>query len=256
MTFARIAPAALILVAACSVLPIGGSLPVAGREFLSTSVMVRGVNRPLVGDTRIRIGFTDDGMISASAGCNLFGGAYRIDGGVLVVTGGATTEMGCQPALQAQDDWLFALLGAQPTLTLTGDELILEEGDTIITLLDREVADPDLSLVGPTWTVTSIIAGDAVSSVPEGVVATFIFTEGGLVVVNTGCNSGSGAVAVQSNTLRFGAIALTERACEGPAGDMERAVLMVLHSDVVRFQIEARSLELTIGDYGLQLAGS
>ena len=72
----------------------------------------------------------------------------------------------------------------------SGDELVLEDGATVITLLDREVADPDLPLVGPVWTVTAIITGDAVSSVPEGVIATLVFTDDGLVMVNTGCNSG------------------------------------------------------------------
>ena len=255
MTISRIALPAVLLVAGCDLLPVGGTPAVEGREFLSTAVTEGSVARPLVADTRIRIGFAD-GTISASAGCNLLGATYRIDGGVLVATDGAMTEMGCEPALHDQDEWLFAFLGAQPLLTLSGDELILEEGDTVIALLDREAADPDLPLVGPTWMVTSVITGDAVASVAVGVVATLVFTQDGLVMVSAGCNMGSGSVEVVGDTLRFAAIALTERACEGPAADMERAVLMVLRSDVVRYEIDARSMVLSIGDRGLQLDGS
>lgn len=255
MTISRIALPALLLVAGCNALPFGGAPEVAGREFLSTSVTVGGVDRPLVGETRIRIGFGEDD-ISASAGCNSFGATYRIDGGVLAISDGATTEMGCELALMNQDTWLFAFLGAQPTVALAGDELVLEEGDAVIALLDRDVADPDLPLIGPTWTVTSVIDGGGVKTVPEGVVATLAFTEEGLVLVSTGCNSGSGAYQVVSDTIRFGGIALTEMACEGAAGEMESAVLMVLEADVVRYEIDAQSMTLSIGDHGLQLAGN
>jgi heat shock protein HslJ len=256
MTFSRIALSALLVVAGCSLLPGSGTPDVAGREFLSTSVTVGGADRPLVDGTQIRLRFGDDGTIGANAGCNHFGAMYRIDGGVLAVSDGAMTEMGCDPARHAQDEWLFALLGAQPLLTLSGDELTLEEGDTVITLVDREVADPDLELVGPLWTVTSIIAGDAVASVPEGVVATLTFSEEGLVAVDTGCNTGNGTFEAKTDTIRFGPVALTRVACTGPANDMEVAMVRILSADVVRYEIDASSMTLSDADHGLQLSGT
>lgn len=258
MTFARIAPMALVvaLVTACSLLPGSGTPEVAGREFLSTSVTVGGVEEPLVAGTQIRLGFGEDDMLAAHAGCNHFGARYRIDGGVLAITGGAMTEMGCEPALMEQDEWLFAFLGAQPLIRLSGDELVLEEGDTVITLLDREIADPDLPLVGPVWTVTAVIEGDAVASVPEDVQATLMFTEDGLVMVTTGCNSGSGGVEIRSTTILFGDIAMTRMACSGPAGEMEQAMLTILSADVVRYEVDASVLDLSIAGFGLQLTGS
>ena len=91
------------------------------------------------------------------------------------------TEMGCDPALHDQDEWLSQFLGSDPQIALDGDELTLTSGGVTITLLDREVADPDLPLVGTTWTVTSIISGDAVSTVPDGAEATFEFADDGTV---------------------------------------------------------------------------
>jgi heat shock protein HslJ len=164
--------------------------------------------------------------------------------------------MGCEPELMAQDDWFFAFLGSQPLIRLDGDELQLEDGDTIITLLDREVADPDLPLIGPVWTVTAIIEGDAVASVPAEVVATMVFTDDSLVMVNTGCNSGNGGVDILADTIRFGDIALTRMACEGAAADMEQAMLTVMSADVVRYEVDASTLELSIAGFGLQLTGS
>lgn len=258
MTIARIAVIVLLLGGAgCNLLPGGGSLAVAGRDFLSTSVTEGGIESPLVAGTQIRISFTAEGnMLSASAGCNQFGALYRIDGGVLAITDGIVTEMGCEPALAAQDEWLFQLLGAQPLLTLDGDELMVEEGETVITLLDREVAEPDLPLIGPVWTVTSVVTGDAVQSAPEGVLATMVFTDEGQVTVNTGCNTGSGSVEIRTNTISFGDIALTRMACEGAAAEMERTMLQVLGADVVRYAVDASQLELSIGGSGLQLSGS
>jgi heat shock protein HslJ len=258
MTIARIAQAALVaaLLAACNLLPGGGAPDVAGRSFLSTDVTVGGVDQPLVDGTRIRLSFDDAGMLAAHAGCNHFGAVYRIDGGVLAITDGAMTEMGCEPELMAQDDWFFAFLGSQPLIRLDGDELQLEDGDTIITLLDREVADPDLPLIGPVWTVTAIIEGDAVASVPAEVVATMVFTDDSLVMVNTGCNSGNGGVDILADTIRFGDIALTRMACEGAAADMEQAMLTVMSADVVRYEVDASTLELSIAGFGLQLTGS
>jgi heat shock protein HslJ len=244
------------VLAGCSVLPGGGNPDVAGREFLSTSVTVGGVEEPLVAGTRLRLGFDTDGMLAAHAGCNHFGAIYRIEDGVLAITEGAMTEMACEPALMEQDDWIFAFLGSQPFIRLTGNELELEDGDTLITLLDREVADPDLPLIGPVWTVTAIVDNDAVSSVPEGVVASLVFTDEGLVMVQTGCNSGSGGVEIRASTILFGDIALTRMACEGPAADMEEAMLAVLTADVVRYEIDASLLDLSIAGFGLQLTGS
>ena len=259
MTISRMGSAVLLVVvtAACGIVPgLGGSPDLAGRDFVSTSVTVGGVDFALVEGTQIRIGFSDEGMMTANAGCNHFGAMYRIDGGVLAITEGAMTEMACQPELEEQDQWLFAFLGSQPLISTEGDELVLEDDETIITLLDREVADPDLPLVGPVWTVTALVSGDAVSSVPEGVTATIVFTEDGLVMVNTGCNSGNGAADIRQVTIRFGDIALTRMACEGAPAQMEAAILRILRADVVGYTVDASMLELSIAGYGLQLTGS
>jgi heat shock protein HslJ len=258
MTFSRLGRAALLvgLVSGCSLVPGGGSPEVAGREFLSTSVTVGGVEDPLVDGTQLRLAFEEDALLAAHAGCNHFGARYRIEGGVLGITEGAMTEMACDPPRMEQDEWIFAFLGSQPLIRLTGNELELEDGDTLITLLDREVADPDLPLIGPVWTVSAVIEGDAVSSVPEEVRATLVFTESGLVMVTTGCNSGQGGVEIRPTTILFGDIALTRMACEGAAGEMEQAMLTVLSADVVRYEVDASILDLSIAGFGLQLTGS
>jgi len=226
-----------------------------GRVFLSTSVMQDGAVRPLVAGTRIRLGF-GDGRLNASAGCNTTGGTVRTDAGVLVLDGGAMTEMGCDEARHAQDTWLFDFLAGRPTVRLSGNELELDGGGTVVRLIDREIAEPDLEPTGTLWTVDSIIAGDTVSSVPAGVTATVRLLPGGDLALDTGCNTGGGRFAIDGDTIRFSDIGLTKRACDGPVGVMEGAVLAVVGAEAVTWTIDANALTLQAGPAGLILRGA
>ena len=213
-----------------------------------------GADRPLVDGTQIRLSFTD-GQLGASAGCNTMGGAYRVEDGRLIVEGGGMTEMGCDEERHAQDDWLFGFIGSQPSLAQEGDKLTLTSGETVIALQDSEVAEPDLPLTGTTWTVDSIITGDAVSSVPNGATATLVFTDDGRLEVDNGCNSGGGTYEVTDGTLRVGELMTTLRACDAPAAQLESAVMSVLNAEEIEYAIDAGSLTLMAGDQGLGLRG-
>lgn len=242
-----------LIMASCS---FGGQPPTLdGREFLSTAVMLDDEPLALVDGTRIRLSFAG-GQVSAQAGCNTMFGAYRMDGSTLVVDGVGMTEMGCDPDLHAQDEWLGDLLAARPNLTLATNDLTLTSGDTVVSLLDREVADPDLGLVGPLWTVDSIINGDAVSSTPPETTATVRFRADGTVEVNFGCNTGGGHYAVDGTTLRIFDLVQTEMACSDARGALEAAVGAVLSAGQLTWQVEASRLTLTAGDNGLGLLGS
>ena len=245
----------LLLLAACTAAPGATGDSLDGHEFLSTAVTEDGADKALADGTRIRIGF-EDGQVSANAGCNTMGGAYRLDGNTLVFEGGGMTEMGCDEELHAQDEWLMTFLGSRPTLARSGTDLTLSADRTVLTLIDSEVAEPDLPLTGPTWTVETIITGDAASSVPNGAVATMTFGDDGHVEVNTGCNEGGGRFEVSGDTLRFVDVAITEMACEGPGGELEAAVLPVLSAEGLEWTVDAGSLTLMAGDRGLVLRGS
>jgi heat shock protein HslJ len=225
--------------------------PLDGKVYISVDL----TGATLVPGTTIRLAL-QDGQLTAQAGCNTMSGGYSVVDGKLVADGPwATTEIGCDPARQAQDQWLANFLSSGPTVDAEDDRVTLTSGDAAIELLDREVAEPDLQLGGQTWTLNSIITGDAVSSVPAGVTATLEFNDDGTVAFQSGCNSGGGSYAVEGTTVTFSNLVTTEMACADPQSEVEAAFLAVLGADVNEFTIESDQLTLTAGDSGLQFVG-
>ncbi len=226
-----------------------------GRTFLSTEVTENGAPRQLVEGTRIRLRF-EERSLNANAGCNHLSGEYTVDGTALVVGQLAMTEMACLPAARAeQDTWLAALLSSRPTVTVRGDTLVLSGESIEVTLLDREVADPDRALVGPRWRVESVIRGDAASSTPGGTEAHFTFTADGRVSGSTGCNRFTGAYEAAADTIAFSQVAMTKMACSGEVNALEMAVTVLFDGRPVAYRIEANQMTLTYvdGTGGLQL---
>jgi heat shock protein HslJ len=225
----------------------GGSLE--KRTFLSTSSKPRS----LLPGTRIWLSFPEKGQIAAQAGCNHLFGKLAFDADKLVVTEMGGTDMGCEQPRMEQDQWLTTFLTSRPTWKLNGDELTLTSGETQLKLLDRLVADPDRQLVGPKWTVESLLDGEGASSVPSGVIAVLSFSADGKVSGTTGCNLLNGDARVNGDKLTFGALMTTKRLCTEPAGPVEGHVLGVLDGEVT-WRIEADKLILTHpSGRGLQL---
>jgi heat shock protein HslJ len=156
----------LLVLAGCSVAsaPMSpsasapGSLD--GRTFVSTMV----TGHDLVPKTTVRLSFKD-GRLGANAGCNQIGGAYTIATDRLTLDSMMSTEMGCDPALMAQDGWLSTFLTGA-SVAIAGNTLTLVNVGVTMNLTDRRVADSDRSLVGTHWVVDGIVAGDASQACP------------------------------------------------------------------------------------------
>lgn len=232
----------------------------AGRVFVSTSVTENGMPRALVDGQPLSLSFDDASRLGASAGCNSLDAQYEVTGDVLALSDAAMTLIGCEGDLPAQEDWYFDFLQSAPTLELDGDVLVLEGGDTRIEYLDREIATPDLALVGPTWTVDTLIDGDIAGSAFWADPATFVFNADGTVDVFAGCNSGSGTYAVAGSTITFADVAFTEIACDDPDGIitmLEEHVIAVVHGpQPLEWEVSVSRLWLEGGDLGLGLVGS
>jgi heat shock protein HslJ len=239
-----------------------------GRVFLAETVS-GDPPPPLVGDTRMRLGFKAGMELDARAGCNEWGGSYVIeddedaDTDTLVVTDTSQGTIGCEPELHAQDDWYFAFLESGPSFEHRGDLLVLERDATRIQYRDETAATPNLELVGPTWTVDAISRGTVVVRSDWAMPATLEFGQSGTVVIDTGCNTGSGNYQSRITTLSFSTVAVTSHACEGdPAildddpASLEATVLDLLRSgSAVTWRLTGNRLWLEGSSLGLELVG-
>jgi heat shock protein HslJ len=196
----------------------------------------------------------DNGQLGIRAGCNVMGGAWQVGAdGALTVGMMSMTEMACEEPLMAQDTFISVFVDGT-TLIIDGDTLTLAKDGVTLTALDEAVANPDLPIEGTTWTVDGLITGQAVSSMPAGVVASFVISNGA-ISLNAGCNTGKGSVSIVDNALEFGPIGLTKMGCKGDAMAVEQHLVGVLSGDV-RFEIKGDSLTLAGANGGLTAKGS
>jgi heat shock protein HslJ len=221
-----------------------------GRTFRGTDVF----GHDLVDGTEVSLTF-EDGALSTNAGCNTSGGAYSLDDGVLRSEGDwFSTAMGCTPELEAQDQWLSYLLVDGVVVSLDGDALTLTSADGGDVTMTLHSGDGDLaSVTGTTWMLSTIVSGDAASSVPAGVEQpTLRIGENGMAELFAGCNRGGAAVGTTTTesgeALSVGPIRLTKMACGDDAMSVEATVLRVLEAQPT-FTISAdRGLTLTAPD--------
>jgi heat shock protein HslJ len=203
----------------------GSPTSLQGKSYLSTTVTESGKPKQLAPNTLIQLQFTDDGRLTATAGCNSMGAdKVSTSGGKLGVKELATTDMGCDAPRQAQDTWLSKVLTSEPTWKLTADKLELTSGTTVISLVDKATAVPDLALDGTKWTLETVSTGETAShSIVAG--KAYFTISGERVTGSTGCNAFQGVVARTGNKLTFGELVSTQRACLGETAVLEKTFL-------------------------------
>lgn len=223
--------------------PGGAASDLNGKTYLSTGIQ----GATLISGTQIRLAFKD-GDLSANGGCNAMGGTYSITGDQLSATQMSMTDMACDEPRMKQDEWLARLL-SRATISLAGDTLTMTAGTVRLTLTDKEIATPDLPILGTRWILDGIVSGDAASSVPAGATASIRIAEG-RVDVQVGCSTGTATVELKADALTFGPIGLTKKGCEPELMAVERAVTTVL-AGTVGYTIDADVLTIDTGNAGL-----
>ena len=227
----------------------------AGRTFLSTSVVENGKPRPLLPHTQARVQFTTNGRISWEAGCNssetsVATADHRLSLGTEITS----TLMGCLGGRQEQDGWLGGVLSDKPTWKLDGSKLVLTTSSTTISLVDKQAVTPVPALDGTKWKLTTAVTGETASH-QAGFDKVWLTLNGERVTGSTGCNEFQGTVARSTGKLTFGELATTRRACTGDPARVESLVLKGLKGDVT-YRIDGSTLTLRTAGNGLDFTAT
>ncbi|MEV0289918.1 MULTISPECIES: META domain-containing protein [unclassified Kribbella] len=229
-----------------------------GKAYLSTAVTEDGEPKQLVPKTRIRLQFARvpnknaDGprvydVVRAHVGCNRMGTAVAagelLADGSLWIDGLGGTQVGCQPPLRDQEEWLKTFLTSKPSWRLNGDELTLTSGGTTITLLDRKVAEPDFPLDGIRWEVVTTITNADVRHHRYHAEQAWITLDGERLTGWTGCNELSGTITRNNTELSFSDVATTAHTCTSETAEVQAAMLATL-GPAVSYTIDYNQLTL------------
>lgn len=182
--------------------PDPGAAPTApgaldGRTFLADGLGVDGVVRPAVAGTRLSMRF-ERAQVSVYADCNASTGTYRIGDGRLVLIDLMRTEMACPAELHAQDELLTELVVGWPAVTLEGDRLVLTSDRIRFEDIDREVADPDRTLVGTTWAYNGTFEPPVARFGP---LRSVVVSAADATVAVSGCRAVAGTYTVEGDQL-------------------------------------------------------
>ncbi|MBN7770296.1 META domain-containing protein [Marinobacter daepoensis] len=115
-----------------------GQMSLAGSQWLVEEI----AGEPLVAESQVTIGFTDEGRVFGSSSCNRYNGGWHVQGEELTFSQMATTRMACPGTLMQQEDRFLKLLGDVHRYQVTSDGQLVLETDDGITILATPSSDP------------------------------------------------------------------------------------------------------------------
>lgn len=182
------------------------------------------------------------------AACNSYGGTVSIDGSSFALGDVAWTEMGCEPAAMESEQAFLAALMLVDTISVEGDTLTLSGGGAEL-VFTRDAPIEDAALVGVTWTLDTLIEGEAASTT-MGETATLELGSDGAIVATTGCRELTGEYVVNGSEVIVTSASMAGE-CPDDLADQDDLVVTVL-TDGFTVQIEGQRLTLTsMGGDGL-----
>ena len=104
----------------CTTAAAGGGSPMVGTQWRLTAIDGIAPEKP----EGARLTF-DRARFSASAGCNMIGGEYRLEGGRMIAGSIMATEMFCEGQIMNQELAVNALLAGAPQIARQGERLRL-----------------------------------------------------------------------------------------------------------------------------------
>jgi heat shock protein HslJ len=238
---------AVILAACASPASQTGGGDLTGKIWALTEL----TGKPPVAGTGISAGFSADGKVSGSAGCNRYTGTYTTSGNSITFSSPmATTMMMCDAPVMEQESAYLKALGEAKTYAVKGDQLTLTgANNTSLVVYKAQTQD----LAGTSWEAGNFNNGkQAVVGVITDTTLTADFGKDGILSGKSGCNTYTGNYKTNGNQITIGPLASTMMACDQPTGVMEQeAQYLAALQSAATYQIEGNVLELRTKDDAL-----
>ena len=227
--------------------PAADSLP--GTRWVVTGFTVDGTGGVLPAGVRLTLDFNDAGGVGGTAGCNSYFGTVAFTAGGIAITGIGSTEMACDAAVMEREARFLAVLGRVGAFVLEDGHLSLTgDGGAVSIDLVPFVPEADRPLAGTTWRLTTLIDGDAASSIFAGTEPTLVVDDlAGRISGSTGCNQFGGPATFREQTVEIGDLVSTQMACDPAVMDQEAFVFEVL-GGAATWEIEGTTLRITAAD--------
>jgi len=197
--------------------------------------------------------FSADGTLTGSGGCNQYSAGYTLQGNQVGISLPASTMMACETGMEQEQEFLAVLQNSSNyRLGLGALDITTADGSKMLRFSAKH-----LPLENVRWNLASI---DGVL-VPEGVVATVLFTPAGhpanqgelnSITGGGGCNTFIGSYELMGETFTAGPFSVTQMACDEPVMQVEQGFLAGLES-AQNYQIALNQLIITTTNGSLLL---
>jgi heat shock protein HslJ len=219
------------------------AVPLETTFWVCAQISADGELTDVLGDSFIDL-YLQNGQATGSSGCNRYNGAYAVDGDSITIGPLMSTLIACEEPLMEQEQAFLAALEAAEAYSIEGETLTLSGADGAALAVFEADTTP---LTGSEWMSTGYNNGaQAVVSPILETTMTIQFTEDGTAKGSSGCNTYSMTYETdEAGGMTFGAISVTEMACEDPPGVMEQERLFLeALSEVATYELQGDLLTL------------
>ncbi len=197
-------------------------------------------------DTTITANFSEDGVLSGSAGCNSYSGSYESEDNNITIGNIANTEMFCMSPEGIMEQEMQYLTALQNAAVYRIDGTILEIRDANGAGVAYYEATEPVTLAGKTWNLLfhNNGQGGMVSTI-TGTQITAVFDDEGNLAGSAGCNNYTAAYQSDDEKIQIGPAITTRMFCAEPEGIMQQEgqYLAALENAGV-YLIEGNKLEI------------
>lgn len=190
---------------------------------------------------------------SGTSACNLYGGRVDVAGDQVTFSEVAGTEMACEPDVMDLEQRYVAALLAVDRGTRDADGLTLSGPEVMLGFTPAPAVD-DTALVGTTWSLESLVAGDTVSTPARA--GELRLLPGGSLVGSLGCGPMRGNYTLRDDRLVLEQLRDRDPAAGTCTAAVERQhdhVVQVLRNDPVATVDGSRLTLVTDTGQGLEL---